>query len=106
MEMLSNVNNMVNLKLTRQEVQELRLAMIYHREKQEEVGLKWEKDQQRIVEKLNYAVLLDKESNPLKSVCKKCGKEIEALNYEWYHILPDGSRVRLLKGNECINAWD
>lgn len=54
---------MVNLRLTKMEVQELRLAMQIHRENQEKTGVTWEEDQQRIREKLDEAVKKEAKKN-------------------------------------------
>ena len=47
---------MVNLRLTKMEVQELRLAMQIHKENQEGTGVAWEEDQQKLRDKLDKAI--------------------------------------------------
>lgn len=93
---------MVNLKLSRMEVQELRVWAYYNREIQEEIGLKWCEDQKKLVEKLNLAVGKDKEGNPLKAICV-CGKPIEqGLGYKWWHNTEDGNLISRL--GDCNKA--
>ena len=78
---------MVRLNLTRMEVQELRVWAVFNKEKQEEVGLPWDIDQQKLCEKLNYAIGVDKNGERLISKCANCGRPIEiGSDYQWWHI--------------------
>ena len=47
---------MVRINFTRMEVQELRLWASECRERQEETGMKWDEEQQRIKDKLDKVV--------------------------------------------------
>ena len=48
---------MVTLRLTKMEVQELKLWGVTYKNMQEETGLKWDDDQERILEKLKKVKL-------------------------------------------------
>lgn len=56
----------MNLRLTKMEVQELRLWGYAYKEKQEETGLKFEEDQKKILTKLNTLVGKDYQGNLLE----------------------------------------
>jgi len=48
---------MVTLQLTKMELQELKLWGVTYKNMQEETGLKWDDDQERILEKLKKVKL-------------------------------------------------
>jgi len=48
---------MVTLRLTKMELQELKLWGVTYKNMQEETGLKWDDDQERILEKLKKVKL-------------------------------------------------
>ena len=54
---------MVSLRLTRMEVQELRLAMQIHKENQEKTGIAWEEDQHKLRVKLDKSLLKEAKKN-------------------------------------------
>jgi len=57
---------MVNLRLKKAEVQELRLWGSVFKNSQEEIGMKWEEDQKKLLTKLNFAVNKDENGEPLE----------------------------------------
>ena len=56
---------MVNLRLKKMEVQELRLWGHYYKKSQAEIGLGWDEDQKELIIKLNLAVGKDEDGEPL-----------------------------------------
>jgi len=86
------------------EVQELRVWAHFNKEKQKEVGLAWDEDQQHLCEKLNRSIGKNKEGNSLVSKCQNCGRTIQiGSDGRWWHY---GEAYNFDKDDKCQKAID